>query len=195
MVLNFPGPYQVRLNYTVDGRKHQQRLNVDETSGAVSGLPFASYDLATFGAADVDLQVAVDNWISLIDNIFNTAATAFIDAELWKFTPGGNDAVFWASYTIGETGAGGGAAITDGQARMSFISQEGGTMFLDFMESTEGPAPTDSFPFPDASVDAIADFVIGATNWILAKDTSYPVAARFWNPGINEALFKKTNRP
>lgn len=195
MAINFPGPYQIRLNYTVKGRRHQQRLNCELDVDLGPGLLFVNYSLKRRGAAAAGLSGLVDAWKLLIDNIYNTTDAAFVDATLWKYTAGTNDAVFYSAYSIGLTGADAAATVDAGQVRLSFITQEGGTMFLDFMDSNIPSAPTESFPFATVNLDAIADFIISINNWVLGKDTSYPIAARAANPGINERWYKVLNRP
>lgn len=195
MALNFPGPFQVRFNYTVQSRRHQQRLNLDVTGSPAPGLAFASYQVARRGAADAGLQGLVDSYITLIKAIYNSTDANFVDATLWKYAPGTDDATFYAAYAIGVVGGVASASVVDSQSRISYISLEGGTMFMDFMEAVVSIGITDPYPFADANVQAIANFVIGTNNWILAKDTSYPIAARAFNPGQNEALFKKRLRP
>lgn len=195
MTINYPGPYQVRVHYTTASRPHVQRLNVAVSGTPDPGLNMASYDFILRGGGTVQADTAIAAWIGLIDSLFNTATTNFTHYELWKYAPGTDDATFMSVLEGGATGASASAVVPAAQSRMSFISTEGGTMFIDFMETIHQLAVTDPYPFANADVQAVANFVISSSNWILAKDTSYPIAARNWNVGQNEALFKKIYRP
>ena len=194
MTLNFPGPFQLRINYQVNGQPHTQRLNLSLSTDPGPGYPFSGYGVLQKNLASVGLQVALDAWVVLLRNMWNSADCNFNDCELWKYAPASEDATFHAAHAIGLAATNATATAVAGQARMSLISTLGGSMFVDFMESIYAPGPTDAYPFAPTEVGAIATFLLGSTNWVLARDGAHPAAARRWNPGQNEALWKKINR-
>jgi hypothetical protein len=194
MTLNFPGPFQLRVNYQVQGQPHTQRLNLALSTDPGPGFAFTAYSTLQRNLASVGLQAAADAWIVLLRPMFNSTNANFNDIELWKYAPASEDATFHAAYAVGLAGTNATATVTAGQARMSLISTLGGAHFIDFMESIYPPGVTDAFPFASVEVGAVATFLLGTTNWVLARDGSHPAAARRWNPGQNEALWKKINR-
>lgn len=195
MTLNFPGPNQVRLYYTVSSRPHVMNLNCEDVSGSPAGSPMSDFDFATRGGGTVQANTAITAWVALIDDMFNSTNTNFTHAELWSYTPGTNDAAFLSVQTLGTPGAVGTTLVPAAQGRMSFITQEGGTMFIDFLEHIYQPGVTDPYPFAVSGPNDVANFVISTASWIKARDTSYPIAARNWLVGQSEALFKKIYRP
>lgn len=195
MAENFPGPYQVRLNYVCEGRPHQQRLNCNISGTPAPGLPFSSYNVVQQNTFAIPLNTAVDNWVTLIRPFFNNVNANIVDAELWKYTAGTNVATFHAIYTIGLLGTAASPTVHASQGRLSLRTTEGGTMFVDFMDTFKQAGTYDPAPIGDTQAAAVATFLVGATNWVLGKDTSYPISARAWYPGINEAWFKKIYRP
>jgi hypothetical protein len=63
------------------------------------------------------------------------------------------------------------------------------------MEGTAFAALSQTFPTTVGNVNNIAAFAVSSDSWILARDTSYLVAAMRWHPGQNERLFKARFRP
>jgi hypothetical protein len=194
MTTNYPGPYQVRLFYQANGHAHEARYNCDLDVDLGPGQTFADYEVLLRGGLKGTLQGRVDAWVDLIKVLFNSANSSFTYAELWKYVPGTNQAQFYSAYQIGVAGTSASGAAAYSQAILSFISQEGGALFIQFMESILTQNVTDNYPFAVAAVNDIADFVASDDNWIMAKDTSYPIAPRNYNCGQNEALWKKFNR-
>ena len=194
MVLNFPGPYQLRIHYSVGGSDHVQQLNLDLATDGGAGQPFSTHSVTRNGLGPSALDALVDFWIDLIDGIYNSGQANFIDAELWKYTPESFDATFHGVYAIGQAGASAGATQFASQGRLSFITSTGGAMFIDFIDMVLAPGETDNAPFADTDIAAIAAYVLGTGGWFIGRDGSWPIAARKWNPGQNEAYWKKLNR-
>lgn len=199
MALNFPGPYEVRLVYSTTPAGfpiliHEQRLNCQIDSAPVPGETFDNITVLTRSGANIALDVAVDDWLVLIKPMFGTT-TEFVLAELWKYAPDSFDATFISSYEILELGTGVGATQVAGQVIQTFRTINGGIMRLSFMESSIASGVSQTPPFTPAVFNTIADFVTSASNWIYARDNSYPIARFKVNPGQNEALFKRRFRP
>lgn len=201
MAQNFPGPYELRIAYTTTPTglptlPHTQRLNLNLTSPPNPGDAFNNINAVTRGGISTpDLASAVEAWLGLVDNLYHTSAT-FGPVELWSYAPLSFDAQFISSYnpTI-SAGVETTAAAPAGQHIMTFRSQEGGIMRLSFMEPAGVlSGAVDSYPTGFPNQDAVFAFVIGSTNWILARDTSYPFAALKLLQGQNEKTFRQRFR-
>lgn len=194
---NFPGPWQVRLNYSVLAGgftdTHQQRLNCDMDTAGNVGDGFADFSVKRRNAAALSLFTAINDWVDLIDAVYNQNST-FIDAELWKYTAGTDDAAWYSSQSISQAGASVANAIRAQESIMTFRTFGGGSMRLHFMETITAAGITDFPPF-SAEYEAISSFVLGDGNWILARDNTYPATDVALHPGVNERLFKKAFRP
>lgn len=190
MATNFPGPYEIRLYYTINSLQHTARYNCDLVAPPTPGTPFSDHDVKEKGGGSEDLQVAVDAWVALFRPCFAAAGGSVDYAELWQYTPGTFDASFVTVYTIGLAMTGAGAYNPAGETIMTFRTLEGGIMKLYFEETNVAFAVRDAPPFAPAAFEAIRNFVTSNDNWMLARDTSYPFAAIALFHGQNEATFK-----
>lgn len=200
MVQNFPGPYELRVEYTtkIGGTPliHTQRLNVDLTAVPTPGDDFTNINLKTRGGIlTPDLATGVENWLGLIDARFNIS-TDFGIVELWAYVPLTFDATFISAYSptiVAGTDAVN-STIVAAQEVYTFRTVEGGVMRLTWIETTSLPTQPESFPTGTASINAIEQFIIGASNWVLARDTSYPFASMRFLGGQNEKTFRQRFR-
>lgn len=193
MALNFPGPYEVRIFYTVTTLTHEQRLNVRLNADPVVGTPFNEIEVLLRGDVVSDLQTEVDDWMTAIRPLFNNTTTIFTHAELWKYVPDSFAADFVSAHTINLPGNIATATQFSSQLIQTFRTTEGGIMKVSFMETIVAPAPSVAGIAPGA-VGTPQSFVIAANTPWLARDTSYPFVAIASHPGQNEAVFKKRNR-
>lgn len=195
-VTNFPGPYEVRINYTVNASavvlSHQQRLNVRVDGDPLPGEVFTAIDVLRRDDTTDLLSDKVDEWVALLQPAFSNQAT-FVNAELWKYEALSFEASFVGTYAIGLAGTAG-TAQPAGQAIFTFRTQEGGIMKLSLMESNITPGGTVPYTGMATEQKAIADAIQYGTAFWLARDTSYPFAFIAMHPGRNEVLFKKRFR-
>jgi hypothetical protein len=194
MAINYPGPYEVRLQYTtvVAGLQleHLMRLNCNMDSDLGVGFPFASWLAIQKGGGQLSLQSCVDQLVIYLRPLFRTDST-FVGAELWKYIPNTFDAEFRASYAIALPGSEGiQATSAAGQAIITFRTVEGGIMRINLMESIFGAGAYDAAPFANSGISALATYLIGTAGWVLGRDTSYPNVALKFLPGQSEKLFK-----
>lgn len=193
MATNFPGPYQADIHYTTIVNTvpldHVAKLNVDCAGPLVPGMDFSGIDFVTKGAGLVNGLAAVLDWADLIKTQF-AADTTINRVELWSVAPESFDRTFISTADIAIDGTHPNGTIPASQLIFTFRSQEGGIMRLNLMEATTLPAVPVAFPTGTASYNNIANFVTSDDNWILARDTSYPIAAIRFLPGQNERLFK-----
>lgn len=194
--INYPGPYEVRIFYTVNTLVHTQRLNVrvagtPNPGDDMSTIDFLRQDDSTFGA-DGEL----DEWADLLAAVLNSGNSVVNYAELWKYEAGTFNAEFISTYDLNVTGASASAYNPAGQAIMTFRTTEGGIMKISIMESILGSGVPLAYSALSSGWQAIIDAVrYGTTGSWLARDTSYPFSFIRMYPGQNEALFKKRYRP
>lgn len=197
MAPNFPGPFEVRINYTTNAgslpRSHQLRLSMNMNIEADPGDPFSDWTAQSRLGATPQLDTWVDALVALI-GVRYPAATSFVDAELWEYDPGTFNAAFRSSYSIGAVGTSMGTAILDGQEIYTFRSQNGGSARLNLMEAIGTPGQSVAYPNTATSVDDIMEFITDLASPVIARDNGYLFAPLNWHPGFNERLFKKRYR-
>jgi hypothetical protein len=205
MAINYPGPYELRIGYTVGSLttptiQHVQRLNVDVVEPNSQGAAFSAYNFEDInGVVTNTLNTLVEDWLTLFNAMFHTSMN--IDfVELWKYpTPQSFDAVFWSSYVpTANAGTNAGAAVSAAQDIYVFRSQEGGIMKLSLMDGSAAAGAPQAYASLGAAPKALVDFVIDGdgVNYsapFLARDTSFPFSFKQRFPGQNEAVWKKRN--
>jgi hypothetical protein len=191
----YPGPYELRLLYNTAGRDHIARYNLKMYTDATPPFNFSAVQLLAKDGSHVYLDVAVDAWVVLMKAIYNSGNSAITAAELWKYEVDSFIAAFQSSYSIGVAGTSGSSYHPAGQSVLTFRTEDGHRMRLDFMESIYATGASLSYAGAPAAVQAIIDFVLSAGNWILARDGSYPQSFHRLHNGENEALFRRIYRP
>lgn len=196
MAENFPGPYELRIQYDTQltyGR-HIQRLNIDLTADPEPGPTTFAELTVVKNVGNTPLNTAVEAYLTLFRQMFNTAVDIG-PITLWKYTPLTYESTFVTVYEpVIVSGTSGSATQQAGQAIITFYTEEGGILKLNFMESTHAHAADQAFPTNVSVVNNIADFVTGDDGFFIGRDTSRVLARKGWFPGINEALWKKYNR-
>jgi len=194
MAINYPGPWDMRFYYTVLGRAHVQKLNVNIVTGASSGLTFDAYEAETNGGGNYQLDTLADDWAELWADVMDDGEAELTHCELWKYTPDTFDAVFWATYPIARAGDVTTGTVPASQWITTFRTQEGGVMKVEFLDTVFQPGARQTYAGMSAQQKAITDFVISVGNPFLARDTSYPWVLLGSFPGQSEALFKEIYR-
>jgi len=199
--LNYPGPQQIRLFYTTTPTGlpsfiHEARYNIQVSAGSVvPGTLFSALTVALRGGGSIALDTYINNWVNLLKVMMSSNANNTIDyAELWQYEPESFNGSFVSAYSINVAGTTALAALPAVQNMLTFRTIEGGIMKINLLESWSGGSDRDTAPLTQAGLQAIADFVIGATNGWLGADTSYPFAFKALFPGQNEALWRKRYR-
>lgn len=193
MALNFPGPYEVELFYTVDGITHTARYNCDTVGTPTPGDLPSTIDLAIRGGGMVQLDTAIAAWVLIWKATFDIPSS-FDSFNLWKYDPGTFDRTFISAGTIGTAGTNVLTAIPAQQSTLTFRTLEGNNMRVTMLETTE--TTLDRVPYAGIGVfyQTIMDFVVSTDNWILARDTSYPIASLNFLGGQNERTFRQRHR-
>jgi len=195
MAINFPGPYELRYNYIVSGREHQHRVNLDLEDPPVVGADFdQSTALTRLGTPSAStLDVDADDYIDLIRDEFNNGVS-FTNVELWAYTPLSFESSYVSSLSLALSGTTGTSTKPASQEIYVFRTQEGGIMKLTFLDTIQDFGVARPYPDLSSTQAALVDAVLLSSNWILARDTSYPISFIAMYPGQNEALFKKIYR-
>lgn len=204
MALNYPGPLEVRLFYTTTSITsqpitHTMRLNCIPTPASViePGTPPEDIGLTLRNAAlPAQLDVAVTDWVNILAPIFDADDTVFDFYEVWAYEPQSFDGTFITTANLGVPGTNSGAGVgtAAGQDIYVFRTQEGGIMKINLMESKSGVGASNGYSQLAGPTLALVDYVLSNNNWIVARDTSYPIAFKRRFPGQNEALFKRRYR-
>lgn len=191
MVSNFPGPYQLDMHYETQAGgvtlEHIAKYNVDVAGSPAPGIDFSEIEFVTKGAGLVFGAVAAQAWADLVSDLF-AVSTTITYFELWSVAPESFDRTYISTLESGTAGLRAQNTSVAAQSILTFRSQEGGSMRLNFMETIYGQDVPVAQPTSIPEVDAVGSFVVSDNNWLLARDTSYPIARVRWLPGQNEKL-------
>ena len=207
MATNYPGPYEIRIFYTVTyatggALTHEQRLNVVCAPEPDPGTEFDAIYVQNAPLSTTTLDSVVDQWVTYIKTQFNSGSVSIDYAELWKYTAGTFLSEFVSSYTIGVAGTSGSSVVPCQQSIFVFRSKEGGIMKISLLETVNN---LNNVPIGYSGLSAaqkdIVDYVInvnfpssGAGNWFYARDTSQPFSFVKLYLGQFEKLYKKRFR-
>lgn len=192
MTLYKPGPYEVEITYIAGSFEHKQRLNCQVTAEADIGDPFADFTVLQRNGGNIALNTAVDAYILLMKACYATEANITV-ANLYKYTAGTYDKSFLSTYDINVTGVSGSTQLNH-QTMLTFTTRLGNVMKINYMDDTN--VLNTRIPIKDAAANlqAVANYLVGGTSWIIARDGSFPVGKLNSVGGQNEALFKRRNR-
>lgn len=190
---SFPGPYQVEIDYTVFGRTHKLRVELQLDSSPVAGTDPATLNAVTKSGGTVNLVTAVTALVDLIKPQFEAAAT-FNSFILWKFVSGTNQKSFIGSATLGISGTSGNSGVVAHYSMFTFRSSNGGIAKLVMLEDSQSGNSKTTYANMGSVRQAIADYCIGPGSWIYARDNGYPVAVLFESQGQNESVWRKIYR-
>lgn len=193
MARNLIGPWVVDIFYVVNTLEHRMRLNCDMASGGEAGDPFSEFQVKLRSGGQTPLNTAVDAWVALIKTQFGTTVNITI-ANLYYVPPDTEETQFRSTYNINLLGTNGSAPSLTHQSTLTFTTQLGGPFRIAFME--DSVTTQTRVPIRDASapVQAIATYLSGSTNWIIARDGSYPVGWLNYSGNVNDSLERRRYR-
>lgn len=190
---NFPGPYEVEIFYTSEGRQHIQRLNCDTVSAPSVGDAPNTINLDTRDVVGVQLDTAVAAWALLIAGTFHTSAS--IDSfNFWQYAPLTTNRTFITSGLLGQAGLSTSSNNGLHQATGTFRTIGGNIMKVVLLETIQTFQSRVPYATASNSLKAISDFVVSGSNWVLARGDTFPISPLNWVGGQNEALFKRVHR-
>lgn len=194
MASNFAGPYSIEITYIVDLIEHKHSVNCDVQGTPSAGDAPATITLETKDAVGIGMQTAVNDYVTDIAGFYNTSVD-FIGYTLWKHTPLTDIKTFISADSLAISGTSGSATRVAGQLTMSYRTQEGGIMKLVFLETIFTDDNQISLSgWTNSNAVSIGATLLGVGGWVLARDTSYPIASLRASFGENERVFKKRYR-
>lgn len=193
MADNFPGPYEVRIFYSVSGLTHTMKVNCKVEGSPLPGVDASTLTMETRGGGSVNLVDAVDGFVALLADVHSTDMD-FDYAEVYSYPPQSYDATFISAFSLAVTGTVASTVYPAQQHTLTFRTQEGGVMKLVLLETAFTGNGIISGSNDVAPWAAIWSFVDSDANWLLARDTSWPIAKIRRSDGQNEALFRRRFR-
>lgn len=201
MTTNLPGPYSVDFVYAtgISGLTINHHL---ELSCAVIGTPAVgatpgSIAVQTKSGASLALLTAVNDVWGIFRQGLASAGVVCQGWTLWRYVPGTLARDFiTAGVVTTPLGASGVAPVPAAQTKCTLRSANGGILQVNMLESSV--SGVSSSPLVPAGTGAwqvvMAQYLLSASGWVIARDDSYPVAALNVSFGQNEALFNKRYR-
>lgn len=194
MASNFPGEFEVRINYTIilGGKttNHQQRFSFDANTVGNVGDDFDQWTpIQRSGSEALDLAASIQVYTDELQDYYHSTCT-INDAELWKYATGTFDAAWQASEAITKVGSGTNVNGQDAEQIMTFRTTLGGLMRAHFMQGPETAGLKQTLPLANVDLDTLADEILKSGNWFKGRDGGYPIVLLGMYPGQNEALFK-----
>lgn|SRR5215207_623442 len=197
MAINYPGPFEVRVNYLTNEvtaiANHQLRLSFDCGLTGSPGDPFSSWKpIDKAGSSVISLATKVTDLVTTIKASF-VAAVTFVDAELWEYDPGTFDAIYRSTLPLAVVGTGAGSTVPYGQAIWTWRNALGGIMKMDLRGTIHPAAARVALP-STAQVAAVNTYMLASTTPWWGRDNSFPIAGLYFLAGLNERAFKVVNR-
>lgn len=197
MAINYPGPFELRLNYVtgepVQINRHQLRLSFQVPGGVLPGAAFNTiFPQQKDGGTLVNLANHLNSLMAVVDDQF-AAPTDFVDAEVWEYAPGTFDSVFRTAQAVALPGTSGSGVVSMSQSIWTFRSAGGGIAKVDLRGTVHVAGARISIPTTGV-VQALVTYMIGNSSIWWARDNSYLLAGLSFLPGQNEDAFKELNR-
>lgn len=201
MTKNFPGPYQLRLKYTVTpdnfaAIQHTLNLNVNlygsfPGDGTLTDVVILRKDAGQWLLADF-----IEELVEQLQPHYNADDTTFDFAELWKITDQAFSGIYIGTEQVGLPGTATGTTKIATASIYQFRTQEGGLMKIQLMEDIFPGGFRIGYAGLGTESAAFVDWVMSALYGpaILGRDTSYPIAFLNVAAGQHEATFKARYR-
>lgn len=192
MVLNFPGPYQLRTEYTVNGVEHKMAFNLKVDGTPAVGSTFADISVIAKDTTLKNLDTVATELQDHVRALFHNL-TDFAGWELWKYEPLSFDATFVSGRATAFSGTK--TSTSESQQMIyTFRTQEGG--ILKFITMEQQLNRNNQLRYPDLTADEklLVDYFLATDAWIVARDTSYPVLFLKASGGQNEKIWRIRNR-
>lgn len=178
----------IRLFYIVGTNQHVARFRTYIT-GYDSGTGKAN--LQQRDGNSVVAETAVTALVTALKAVMNTTTT-FQYYELWGYPESVNDAVFAEQFDLNIAGTSASAVVAGSQIVFSYRSSLGGNGKLYLMDGTLSPNQLQRPPnFGTAQNKAIADYLLGSTCVVRARDNGFANAVTKMVTKTNDALRKR----
>lgn len=193
MTQYYPGPWEVEIFYVDGSLTHKQRLNCNMPAAGDVGDPFSAFSTLLRNGTNLALNTAVDAYVALLRPLLASTTNITI-ANLYSYVPDSFDKTFQATYDINLLGNGAGTMQLNHYSMLTFTTQLGNNMKWQVMD--DNATDINRIPIRDANItfQNLANYLVGTTGWVIARDGSFPAGKLNRVAGQNEALFKRRNR-
>lgn len=180
MVTYLGKKWQLRLFYTTQPAtlsmlSHEHRVYLNIEDGAPPGAGFDEYEVQTRSGVIVALSTYTDTYLDLVEPIL-PSTTQLIRVELWGADVATEDWVFYSVLAVGHVGSAAGAAVSYTAQIVTFRTQDGKSMRLQYAETAVAAGVKDPYPFANAATAALAAHVSGSASAVVNKYFSFPIA-------------------
>lgn len=196
MAINYPGPYEIEMEYLVSSMTHKLRFSCTVDGTPSPGTPSNTINILKRGGALASMDSVVGQFWGFLRPWFHTGVTVN-QVTLWKYTTGTFERTYIA--TMGVSLAAGSSATAPSlatQNTFTFRSGNGGIAKITLLEGNDPGALR--YPLIANSAGDIAQklaaYLISSDSPVLARDDSFLVAPMYRLGGQNEALFRKRYR-
>jgi hypothetical protein len=179
-------PNSITIHYNSNAHDHLMVLPVGAVTGSAPG-----WLLPTRDASTVDWRTAVDDFCTLIADLFDNASS-FAYAELFTYEATNSPAEFLAAHTIDLPGTGGSTPKEFVQAVFPFKGLGGLSLRLTLLEgiiASDQHVPASSTG--SAAADAVIDFILGDDDWIITRGGAFPSVSLGFTSKVNDKLRKR----
>lgn len=193
---NFPGPYELRIFYTVttspgDAIQHQLRINVDCDPAPDPGDTFNTIQVKLAGGSTTGLHNTTLAIVNLVEDFYNGTDATFDYAELWLYEAASFEAAYISTYAIGLPGTSAEDTFPASQTIWTFRTVGGGILKVSLMDNVSAPYVPVAYADLNAVNKALVDYVVDDTlSPFLGRDNTRPLAFLRQFAGQNEHLFK-----
>jgi hypothetical protein len=197
MAINYPGPYENRIFYTVDTNPggpitHQFRYSMELKSDPDPGDAYSTIDVVLSGGGDLALHTSTLAVVNVLEDLLAEASSTIDYAELWRYTPGTFDAQYITSYAIELDGQHPSGPVAAMSLIFTFRTTAGGIMkcvLLDVPGDNNVPVTYNEL---SGALKEFVDYVKHPNNSpFLARDGGRPFVNLKTFSGQNEAIFKR----
>jgi len=197
MAVNFPGPYENRIIYTVSLEPggpltHEFRYSMELDVDPSPGDPYNTMDVVLSGGSTLALHTSTLAVVNVMEDLLSEVGSTIDHAQLWRYTPGTFDAQYISSYDIGQDGLHSAAPTAAMGLIFTFRTTLGGIMkcvLLDVPGDNNVPV---TYAELDGDLKAFVDYVKHPTQSpFLARDGGRPFVNLKTFSGQNEAIFKR----
>lgn len=191
MTVNSLSPGFVELHYSADisGRFHPHVATypiIPSGAMTVGNVP----NFITNDDNDDTATSLTNAWVDLFKVVFNSGFT-FTRSDIYSQPNPEDDPLFIISIAHGDVGTSLSPTVALGQLSIHCRTELGGIARLNLMESVIAVNTQDSFPFANASLDALADYALSNVGWIRGRDGGKFSTVTRYTSKTNDALRKK----
>lgn len=187
MAQNSLFPAFVKLFYEGGTGNHTQTIPIlmpTETPLTTTGWSLEARD-----GSFVDFEAAVVAYINIV-RVFMPTNVTFLEAELYTMATATADPLYRTTATISLAGQAVANLLYNlSQTTLSYRSELGGSGKLVYMESTLTPNFRSTWRLNvPTTYNALRAFLIGQSNWIIARDGGMPIGTTYVTTKTNDAV-------